>query len=110
MLPVGWTNAASAARAAAACLKTADLPRDEHSPVLPWSVPRLTLLHQRWLRDWRVHSIRSAALEGIVVGHPALRDGPVRTSTLFYCDKELTFARTLSRYYRLGRPAGEGET
>jgi hypothetical protein len=34
LLPVGWTNAASAARAAAACLKTADLPRDEHSPVL----------------------------------------------------------------------------
>jgi hypothetical protein len=199
MLPVGWTNAASAARAAAACLETADPPRAEESPVLPWSVPRLTLLHQSWLsdperiadlpvtidtpqvlakaitrlaaqpnrrtfdlegllggpggfdlellrrdrrpmsvraieaaedvswiecgnrptaqdladapvlHDWRFHSIRSAVLEGVVVGHPSLRDGPVRTSMLFYYDKELSFARTLSRYYRLGRPAGERE-
>jgi hypothetical protein len=197
LLPVGWTNALSAARAVAACFEATDLPQDAPLPVLPWSVPRLTLLQQSWLsrserigdlavtteapqllakmvtrlaaqpdrtsfdleallggpdgfdldrlshdtrpmsiraieagedlswlecgvrptaedlddapilHEWRFHSIRSTVLEGIVVGHPSLRDGPVRTSMLFYCDKERTFARTLSRYYRLGRPASE---
>jgi len=200
LLPVGWTNVRSAAHAIAAHVRVADLSHDEPLPVLPWSVPRLTLLHQSWLsnserigdlsatteaphllakaamrlatqpdrrafdletllggpdgfdldrlsrdtrpmslraieagedlsllecgvrpaaedladapslHDWRFHSIRSAVLEGVVVGHPSLRDGPVRTSMVFYCDKEQTFARTLSRYYRLGRRAGEDST
>jgi len=46
-------------------------------------------------------------LVGVVSGHPRLPDGPVRTSCLLVMDPANQWARTIGRYYRLGRK-GEG--
>ena len=42
-------------------------------------------------------------LVGVVSGHPRLLDGPVTTSPLLLLDVERGFARTVSRWYRIGR-------
>lgn len=49
---------------------------------------------------------RSAAvlqpiLIGRVFGHPVIKDGPITTSTLFAVAPDYSWARTLSRLYRL---------
>jgi len=41
-------------------------------------------------------------LMGVVAGHPSARPGPILTSMLYAIDPELRWARTLSRFYRLG--------
>lgn len=43
-------------------------------------------------------------LFGDVTGHPLLRDTGIVTSQLFGIDAKAGWARTLSRWYRLGRP------
>ncbi|RWR10923.1 DUF6634 family protein [Paenirhodobacter populi] len=43
-------------------------------------------------------------LSGDVTGHPILRDTGIVTSQLFGIDAKAGWARTLSRWYRLGRP------
>jgi len=45
-----------------------------------------------------------AALAGIVEGHPRIGPGPVTTSPLYHLSNDLTWGRTLSRFYRLGEP------
>ncbi len=50
----------------------------------------------------------SAALTGIVTGHPRIADGHRCFSTqVFYLDTARGLARTLNRWYRLGRRHGE---
>ncbi|WP_338893817.1 DUF6634 family protein [Sinorhizobium meliloti] len=49
----------------------------------------------------------AAGLTGIVTGHPRIADGHRCFSTLvFHIDTEQGVARTLNRWYRLGRPHG----
>ncbi len=56
------------------------------------------------LEDWAL-SLRSApCLIGRPSGHPYLRGPRPVTSYLFVHAPELGWARTWSRYYRLGRP------
>lgn len=58
------------------------------------------------LKDWSYILRPSAALTGRFSGHPYIHDGARSvTSEVFHTDGR-TFARTLSRLYRLGPPAG----
>ena len=61
---------------------------------------------ERWKPLMRAGDI---ALEGLVTGHPRLPGGEIVTSPLVQLDRSLTWARTVSRYYRLGNPAGHGD-
>lgn len=54
------------------------------------------------IRNWS-HTPRSVgALAGVVDGHPILGDKFVVTSEVFAIDAQRGWARTLSRFYRLG--------
>ncbi|CAB4325369.1 MULTISPECIES: DUF6634 family protein [Brucella] len=69
--------------------------------------PDLNLLdNSPLLNDW-VRATRSLpCLEGMVLEHPKLGSRRlITTSELFYVDPQLHFARTYSRFYRLGKPA-----
>jgi hypothetical protein len=56
------------------------------------------------LNDWQAIMMRySCCLAGEVSGHPWL-NGPITTSALIVLDPGLTWARTMSRFYRLGSP------
>lgn len=61
------------------------------------------------LSEWRV--IRQdgyAFLTGTIEGHPRIRDGRfARTSILVALSSDRTWARTLSRYYRLLQSAAD---
>lgn len=58
------------------------------------------------LYDWNQTTRPAACLEGLVQEHPLLgRNRLIITSDLYYLDPEMRFARTLSRFYRLGKPA-----
>ena len=58
------------------------------------------------LYDWNQTTRPAACLEGLVQEHPLLgRYRLIITSDLYYLDPEMRFARTLSRFYRLGNPA-----
>lgn len=46
-------------------------------------------------------------LVGIVTGHPSIPDGWCTTSIVLAADEEAGWARTVSRYYRLGPRLGE---
>lgn len=47
-------------------------------------------------------------LQGVVSGHPHIKDGAlVATSPLVVLAHDKTWARTLSRFYRLGVSLGE---
>ncbi|WP_442754270.1 DUF6634 family protein [Methylocystis sp. JAN1] len=46
------------------------------------------------------------ALAGIATGHPILGDRRIVSSELFAIDCDAGWARTFSRFYRIGRPAG----
>lgn len=101
-------------------LDTAPLPTiDEHPPIIrilqqildcqypgPDELESAPILHQ-WglgLRDFT----REPCLIGICNGPPSVRGPRVRTSRAFVIATELGWARTLSRFYRLGRPYTEG--
>ena len=59
------------------------------------------------LVDWRiVLSLSGLALTGFAAGHPLLGARAIVTSPLWVLDPELCWARTLSRFYRLGVPEG----
>jgi len=47
-------------------------------------------------------------LTGLVQRHPIVRGPAIQTSGLWAYSPDLGFARTLSRYYRLGRPLNKG--
>lgn len=56
---------------------------------------------------WRYLPYVTACLGGGVSGHPLLGDRPsIATSMLFALNPEGGWARTLSRWYRVGRRAG----
>ncbi len=56
------------------------------------------------LADYKTALGYAFALQGVVRGHPRLRDGKeIVTSQLFYLNQELGIARTMSRWYRLGK-------
>lgn len=62
------------------------------------------------LENHQMYSRRTACLSGYVFGHPSLADGrEIMTSQLMYMDPEFGIARTLNRWYRLGRPAETGK-
>ena len=46
-------------------------------------------------------------LVGVVIGHPSIRDGWCTTSIVLAADVDAGWARTVSRYYRLGPRLGE---
>lgn len=46
-------------------------------------------------------------LIGVVIGHPRLREGWIAPSRLVWIDELRGIARTISRYYRLGRKLGD---
>jgi hypothetical protein len=57
------------------------------------------------LVDWRlVLSLSGLSLTGFVAGHALLGSGYIVTSPLWVLDPDLRWARTLSRFYRLGLP------
>lgn len=68
----------------------------------PASMPILT--------EWEIFcdELSSPRLEGLVYGHPQLTGyaRPICTSLLLHIDEGQGYARTLSRYYRLGRRRG----
>ncbi|WP_424631795.1 DUF6634 family protein [Bradyrhizobium sp. SYSU BS000235] len=56
------------------------------------------------LEDWSFAAVYTPCLIGEVTGHPLLGDRPrVHTSQLLALDPEGGWARTWSRFYRLGR-------
>ena len=57
------------------------------------------------LEDW-VPTVTPLGLHlvGHVTGHPLQGDRKIATSPVWFADPDGTWARTLSRYYRLGRP------
>jgi hypothetical protein len=62
---------------------------------------------ERW--HWTTYpGSADPALTGIVCGHPILADGrPIVTSPVLACDLTGRWARTASRFYRLGRPLAD---
>ncbi len=59
------------------------------------------------LVDWRgVLTATGLRLAGFAAGHPRLGNRPVLTSQIWAADAHSRWVRTLSRYYRLGVPAG----
>ena len=46
-------------------------------------------------------------LIGVVSGHPSIADGWCTTSVVLAADEAAGWARTVSRYYRLGPRLGE---
>lgn len=59
------------------------------------------------IRSWRiVVDPTGLRLVGYVSGHPRTRDGLAMTTQLWAADSDGRWIRTLSRFYRLGEPAG----
>ncbi len=67
------------------------------------------------LDDWRIVPARHppagegmSELEGEVSGHPDFRDGQrIRTTPLLFAEHVQGWARTVTRFWRLGKPAKE---
>lgn len=64
------------------------------------------------LHDWKIVPARAEPtmleLEGIVYGHPDIRDADrIRTTPLLIRSEDSGWARTMNRYWRLGTPAKE---
>ncbi|MEA1673988.1 DUF6634 family protein [Nitrospirillum sp. BR 11163] len=57
------------------------------------------------LNSYRITRREYDILAGKSYGHPLIEDGPIFTSQLIIFNREDGWARTLSRYYRLGEPA-----
>lgn len=79
-----------------------------------WAPPPEMLADAPLLEDWLLarHPMGDVCLVGRCTGHPRLPDGPTNTSPVVALDPAAGWARTVSRWYRLGRkltprPAGE---
>lgn len=61
------------------------------------------------LNQWVLTKRPAYCLAGLATGHPKLPGGnrAIGTSDLWMLSVDGTWARTLSRWYRLGRPAGQ---
>lgn len=84
----------------------ADLLRDVHD-LRVHGRPTLSPLNEApLLEDWSAAALFTPCLTGSVTGHPLLGSRPrIRTSQLVAFDIERGWARTWSRYYRLGHDA-----
>ena len=62
------------------------------------------------LSHWAVQAQPGGTVRliGVVSGHPSIRDGWCTTSVVLAADINAGWARTVSRYYRLGPMLGEG--
>ena len=61
------------------------------------------LAHAPILSKWAFFAAPGGVrLMGVVEGHPKARPGPILTSMLYAVDPKLEWARTMSRFYRLG--------
>lgn len=69
--------------------------------------PEEVLSRAPLLNRWRIGLAFSPVLVGYVVGHPNIPDGVVTTSDLWLMEEDGGWARTFSRYYRLGDFEGE---
>lgn len=60
------------------------------------------------LTGWAVQPMPGGLfrLVGFVSGHPLLQDGCITTSAILAADEQAGWARTVSRYYRLGPKLG----
>ncbi|MCJ2121774.1 DUF6634 family protein [Methylobacterium sp. J-077] len=66
----------------------------------------LDLRDAPYLFDWQLFLMPLPYLLGTVFGHPKIEDGHIcRTSELITFDPVTGYARTFSRFYRLGSPA-----
>jgi hypothetical protein len=55
------------------------------------------------LSDWQLYPLPLPYMLGTVVGHPIIEDGQIcRTSEIVTFDPMTVYARTYSRFYRLG--------
>jgi len=54
------------------------------------------------LENWSFDPPIASGMAGYVWGHPTLGDGHVRTTPVVILDSGQTWARTISRFYRLG--------
>ena len=64
----------------------------------------LELANAPFINNWRVIQRAEPALVGLISGHPVVHGHGI-TSGLYVLDRELGFARTFSRFYRLGQEA-----
>lgn len=55
------------------------------------------------LDAWTESEMGAARICGFVEGHPRIADGPATTSAVIHFAEDMTWCRTISRYYRLGR-------
>jgi|TARA_A100001391_G_scaffold51157_1_gene31213 hypothetical protein len=56
------------------------------------------------LDAWAPSEMGGSRICGFVEGHPTIDDGPCTTSAVLHIADDKTWCRTISRYYRLGRP------
>lgn len=54
------------------------------------------------LTGWEAAPYEAICLIGQVSGHPLIDDGPLRSSQVYMIDPDQRWARTISRFYRLG--------
>ncbi|WP_312417501.1 hypothetical protein [Shinella sp.] len=63
------------------------------------------------ISDWMIAKRAVPILLGTVVGHPRVEDGkPAATTEIVFWDEHWQLARTLTRWYRLGRPLVGGQS
>jgi hypothetical protein len=76
--------------------------------ILEGAAPETIVTHDPPLLDrWILGSALTPSLVGLSTGHPALpgTNRPIATSQVLLMSADMSWARTLSRWYRLGRPA-----
>jgi hypothetical protein len=58
------------------------------------------------LSDWLLEEVDGGyrRLGGVVTGHPRIHPGWCWTSVVLFVARDGSWARTISRYYRLGKP------
>lgn len=72
-----------------------------------WQPNPIELAAAPVLDKWELAPFAYAALRGEVDGHPIMGSRWILTSPLYAVDEHHRWARTLSRFYLLGRRAGE---
>lgn len=83
----------------------ADLSHDIHDIRVHGRPSHSALVNAPWLENWSSAALFSPCLLGEVTGHPLLGNRPrIHTSQLMILDTEQGWARTWSRFYRLGAP------
>lgn len=59
------------------------------------------------LDAWAASEMGGNRICGFVEGHPRITDGPATTSAVIFYADDRSWCRTISRYYRLGRPLAD---